>query len=521
MGSWWKRIAGDTGGNIAPTAVLLSNNEVEETTSPDILIGQLLAIDANVGAGVGEQAGDRSHPRRVAVGLGYTAGPGGWKGRVARGAGLLRRDLLRYHENYDGIVAALGSAPSGDHVFALVSDPGSKLNIINGNELVSADDFIGISPPEYAFTVRATDAGGLFVDQVLTLDILAAITNPVEDPGEVIPDDGFDDIPIAQDTSTGTKISGKSGGTAKFIFDFGPPEAGGVYTLRYSANWSGLTKNGRRAFVGFAFKTGEDFHFSGVKGDGSNPAVMHDYRISGDDNFHGASGFVQVDGGAATYAVKDGPNWLQLEVSSDGPTYILRSSSDGVSWTDEFTAITPTPLAAATDALQFGVGAFFENADKGAFVLTIESWNADLPAVPGALVTFSEDQTNQDFTTPTPISWDSQTRDVGAWWNPASPTIFTVPAGVSKVRVGFGLRIESITAGDAVSAYIEKNSSSAFVGNAKFQLDCGITVYGLTIFTAAIPVNPGDTFRAVLDAETDPSISLIASASWFTIEKVE
>lgn len=240
---------------------------------------------------------------------------------------------------------------------------------IDGSDLV-ADGSQSVG--DYPLTIRATDARLRSLDEVVTVQVAAeegAGDGGLGDTdgGIVAPPEVFDVPPITQDTSNGLKIAGKNGGSAVFLFDIGAPEPGGVYSMRYDPDWSGMSKQGRHAAVGFALKAGDDFHLVGPRGNGANPATMVASRVYGD--FARASQFTLSNDGPVNHGSKDGPNWLQLEIDQFGETYTLRTSADGEVWADEYTDEMPLPLGAATDALQFGPGAYFANQDKGVFTI--------------------------------------------------------------------------------------------------------------------------------------------------------
>ena len=270
--------------------------------------------------------------------------------------------------------------------FTLTSNP-DDLWQIAGAQLQVAASLAGRGNTEESPMVRVTDALGFEFEAVLPITIaetagendsgIGAGDGDIETPDEEDPEfdgGGFEADPIQQDTAQGLRIVGKNGGSATFLKDWGTAAAGGVYTMRYVADWSQMTRQGRQAAVGFAFRSANDFHLVALRGDGGNPATMRASRIFGD--FRKSNQFTVTDDGAAANGSKDGPNWLQLEIAEAGDTYTLRSSADGETWADEYTDTLPAPLDAATDALQFGPGGYFTNQDKGVFSVTITSWSA-------------------------------------------------------------------------------------------------------------------------------------------------
>ncbi|PSJ55752.1 hypothetical protein [Pseudaminobacter soli (ex Li et al. 2025)] len=283
-----------------------------------------------------------------------------------------------------GLIATMfmigGKDPAAS--FAIVSDPGGKLTIKNGKELHLALAFSASG--SYPFRLKVTDAWGTSCQQDFALTIQAVDTPPPVDPGiggdggEIIvpnPTDpetdsgGYESPPVQQVTQDGLKITGKNGGSATFLRDWDIPKPGSVYIMKYQADWSGMNKQGREAAIGFAFKSGNNFHMVGLRGDGANPAKMLRSKIYGD--FRKANQFTATNDGLAAHGAKDGPNWLKLAISSNGKTYALSSSADGVTWGVEYTAAVPVPLADPVSALQFGPGGYFTNSDKGVFAITI------------------------------------------------------------------------------------------------------------------------------------------------------
>jgi hypothetical protein len=60
---------------------------------------------------------------------------------------------------------------------------------------------------------------------------------------------------------------------------------------------------------------------------------------------------------------------MLFRVSVDGETYAFRTSADGVTWSDEYVAANPDPLASVTGATNFGIGMFLDVNDAGSFRL--------------------------------------------------------------------------------------------------------------------------------------------------------
>jgi hypothetical protein len=272
-------------------------------------------------------------------------------------------------------------------VFTITSDPDGIFAIVNGNELHKADAFG--TGTDYAITIKATETvGGAEYSEEFTVDVIPAETvvpdPPVGDGGGsgdvVIPDeedpdsdtDPYVQEPVEVVTEIASKVSGKTGGTSVFLKDWGVPEAGGVNVLKYSADWSGMSAQGRYAAVGFGFKQGQNFHMTGLRGNGAVMTTMLASRLYGD--FRKAKQFSITNDGAAENGTRSGPNWLRLTIAEDGASYTLETSADGETWEIDIEDAAPSPFTDATDATQFGPAAYFYEEDKGAFVISISEF---------------------------------------------------------------------------------------------------------------------------------------------------
>lgn len=243
----------------------------------------------------------------------------------------------------------------------------------------------------YTITVRATDAHGNTFDKDFDIEVADVDETPPDDPlpdGDDEPDDsGNYDVPPYSVTVDGAvKLAGKkkaNGSTAKFIYniyDEAPLEANTVYTMRYDPDFSLMSQGGELAMVGFMFKAGNDFYLVGLRGDGSTG--IHAYEVRGDNLWNQTSGFTVDDGGAAAHGTQAGPNWIQLETSGDGTKMTFRTSSDGSSWTDEYTDRAITPFDDVTDVTAWGPGAFFHGDDDGPYSISVDLWTSAEPTDP-------------------------------------------------------------------------------------------------------------------------------------------
>lgn len=141
----------------------------------------------------------------------------------------------------------------------------------------------------------------------------------------------------------------------------------------------------------------------------------------------------------------------------------------------------------------------------------------------GALVTKAADQTTANYTAGgAVIAWDSESYDTSTIHdNATNNSRVTVPSGVTKVQLRFGLVLSSVTAGEDVFVTFRKNGSDAFVGNGSFVIDTSNTSPRGAGGTAVLSVTAGDYFEVHLSLPADSSITVAANYSWMAMEVVE
>ncbi|TGS89471.1 LamG domain-containing protein [Mesorhizobium sp. M3A.F.Ca.ET.174.01.1.1] len=189
--------------------------------------------------------------------------------------------------------------------------------------------------------------------------------------------DGFGEQPVVTTTASGdTTIKGKvkSGSFGKFVYPLATVAAGRQYTFRYTPHFAQLMQQGKLAMVGFGFKTDNDFHLVGLRGDGSTG--IHKYKVYGTppNGWNQQTGHTTVDGGASVNGTQAGPNWIRLVISADGTTYTFKTSPDGSTWSDEYSGATPSPFSNVSGVDTFGVALWFSNTDAGIFSIDIDQF---------------------------------------------------------------------------------------------------------------------------------------------------
>lgn len=144
-----------------------------------------------------------------------------------------------------------------------------------------------------------------------------------------------------------------------------------------------------------------------------------------------------------------------------------------------------------------------------------ENW-----AVPwrGATVTMAAQ--TLDLNSGVILSWDTQVADTDNFWDGAAPTVFTIPAGVTKVRCFMTLFLDSGAISSSTAyAVFRKNGSSLFVGNGVMGVEPGYNDQIQSLVSGVIDVVEGDTI-SVLAQFSDATIPVLAQ-TFFQIEVVE
>lgn len=139
----------------------------------------------------------------------------------------------------------------------------------------------------------------------------------------------------------------------------------------------------------------------------------------------------------------------------------------------------------------------------------------------GALVKKSADQTGANFSVEAAVTWPAEEYDTdGIHDNITNNTRLTVPSAVSKVRVGFGLFLSSITSGTATYATIYKNGAT-YVGVARLHYTATPnSQWSGGTWTAVLNVSEGDYFELKIQSGADASVTVLAADSWFAMEIV-
>ncbi len=141
----------------------------------------------------------------------------------------------------------------------------------------------------------------------------------------------------------------------------------------------------------------------------------------------------------------------------------------------------------------------------------------------GALVTEAADDTSQNYTTLTTLTWDTDTYDTDDIHDTSTNTErLTVPSGVTFVRLSGNVRVTSNTNDNWVFIGVAKNGGATgeFSGSGGTFNEVGSSVSVTNCTTAIVPVIGGDYFELDIQAQ-DSSLTRDASQSWFAMEIIE
>jgi hypothetical protein len=279
----------------------------------------------------------------------------------------------------------------------------------------------------------------------------------------------------------------------------------------------------------------------------------------------GAAGdAVIIQTGASVLVYCDGADFLQITANGFGSanTYtashtlssadvghvVVFNSASAVNLYLEDNTDVPVPIGVVTMVVQKGLGqvsvqptSSFQEILKPADLLvktrakdsiiflmqvSANTWRAwgDLSSIAfrGALASKTSDQTAADYTTATAVTLDVEAYDSDAIHdNSTNPSRLTVPAGVTKVRLTGHVHVSNHTASKYTTVEITKNGSAAYIGQAGATGFSDQTTCEVQAASPVLAVTAGDYFEMTLQVETDASITVTASRTWFAMEIVE
>lgn len=141
----------------------------------------------------------------------------------------------------------------------------------------------------------------------------------------------------------------------------------------------------------------------------------------------------------------------------------------------------------------------------------------------GALVTRSSDLTGLTFPV-TPINFNNEVYDTDSLWDVGSPGRFTIPSGVTAVRVHLSLECPNNGAAGSMFASINKNGSTVVqaVNHARFGTIGFSDNVGFSL-TPILAVSAGDYFEGRLNISGigGPTSIIAGLRTFFSIEIIE
>jgi len=140
----------------------------------------------------------------------------------------------------------------------------------------------------------------------------------------------------------------------------------------------------------------------------------------------------------------------------------------------------------------------------------------------GAMVRWSADKS---LTAPVlPVSWDAAMYDTDSFWSVASPSRFTIPAGVTKIRLmaRIGFAAGQATKGNGrVVQFMKNGAIGAEPGVAGTSDATGYTDGGASAITPVLQVQAGDYFEVRYNTQESGAKTYANASSFFSIEVLE
>ena len=119
------------------------------------------------------------------------------------------------------------------------------------------------------------------------------------------------------------------------------------------------------------------------------------------------------------------------------------------------------------------------------------------------------------------VPWNTEEYDFGDWFDSSGDTFFTVPVGVTRVRL-YGGTGWPVAAGDYRHVRFQKNGSDFRGSGEQYTAPTAVGfVDKASLASAPIVCVPGDVFRMRVEQKSGASLLLQASsATYFGIEAV-
>lgn len=164
----------------------------------------------------------------------------------------------------------------------------------------------------------------------------------------------------------------------------------------------------------------------------------------------------------------------------------------------------------------------------GGFGQTLRVGAAGLPewssqpaqAFSGATIVRTSNWSNQDLTTETPIQWQQDALNVGAWPTLAgSGSRIEVPSGITVAQATLVIDLTSVAVTASLFGYIYlKDAAHSTKRIWRIALPPGLGEGRPCIAGTPWPVVPGDYFQSNVRVAGDTSVTLNASTSAFSVQ---
>lgn len=237
---------------------------------------------------------------------------------------------------------------------------------------------------------------------------------------------------------------------------------------------------------------------------------------------------VAVDGYRITAGVSDArrfgtPSKTTLRYSTDGVTWNIIGEQvvDAVPFAStearSYVAV-PDPVenTGIEEAPEDGVG--YVRKDGGWVPEEIGGGGGGALPFRGALISPSTDQNYASGSAVT-IRFATEVYDIGGFYDPTAPNQFTVPEGVSKIRLSAQLGFTALPSGNNQFSFT-KNGTRNFIGSGwAVAPSSGYGNPATTFVSPIIEVVPGDVLGII--GYSTQSYSMESETTWFAVEVVE
>jgi hypothetical protein len=212
---------------------------------------------------------------------------------------------------------------------------------------------------------------------------------------------------------------------------------------------------------------------------------------------------------------EDGTNWATLTRVSGQTGWALGGTDTRTFYLNSLPDISAVP-----DAPSDGVNYVRKN---GEWVQESGSPEAAVAPHGSAMLAPSTDQTYTIYSVFTPLTFDAVVRDTDGLVDPAEPHGFTIPTGVTKIRLKAAIKTDANASFQAASIAFSKNGDTEAVSGLAGETakSGGYTNYTMNLSSGILEVVPGDVFKLELYTGSQFNVNAARNSTWFEIEVVE